>query len=126
MRQIEPATSAAELHALADAIAAGAVRVPAMRYVELDESSLRVVPRVLHDVLCDVRIATPQEGTDPVVSHCAFCGLCYPPSGVDPTGLTTGMPVDPVMHSLVQEIKATHAQLARVSDPGTSQKGDHA
>ncbi|WP_431976044.1 hypothetical protein [Micromonospora haikouensis] len=105
MKRIDPATSAAGLRALADAVAAGAVRVPAMRYVELNGSTLRVVPRVLHDVLCEVRIATPQEGTDPVVAHCAFCGLCYPSVSVDLTGLTTGVPVDPVVRGLVREIK---------------------
>lgn len=82
---------AAELHALADAVAAGTVPVPAMRHDEVDGYRLRIVPRVLHDVLCAWRVASPQE-TDPVVLGCAGCGLAYPPTSVDPTGLTTGVP----------------------------------
>jgi hypothetical protein len=48
-----------------------------LRIVEHNGSRLQVVTRALHDRLCIARIATPQEGTDPEVSHCAFCGLCY-------------------------------------------------
>ncbi|MEU3455609.1 hypothetical protein ABZ671_18710 [Micromonospora sp. NPDC006766] len=114
MNRIDPATAAAELHALADAIAAGTAPLPAMRRDEVDGYRMRIVPRIIHDVLCTWRIATPQE-TDPVVLGCAGCGLCYPPASVDPTGMTTGMPVDPAMHDLVKEIKATHAQLAKAA-----------
>lgn len=71
------AALAAELHAYADAVAVGTEPVPAMRRMTVDEWSLKVVPRVLHDVLCTVRVATPQD-TDPVVLGCAGCGLCYP------------------------------------------------
>lgn len=68
---------AAELHRYADAVATGAVDVPALRIVMDGEHRLRVVPRVLHDVLCRWRVATAQE-TEPVVLGCAGCGLAYP------------------------------------------------
>ncbi|WP_326564521.1 hypothetical protein [Micromonospora peucetia] len=67
---------AAELHAYADAVAAGTVDVPALRIVQDGDYRLRVVPRVLHDVLCRWRVASAQE-TEPVVLHCHGCGLCY-------------------------------------------------
>lgn len=92
MKPIDPATAAAELHALADAIAAGTVPVPALRHDEVDGYRMRIVPRIVHDVLCPWRVASPQE-TDPVVLGCAGCGLCYPPERVDPTGMTTGVAV---------------------------------
>ncbi len=72
------AALADQLHAYADAIAAGTAPVPALRYQQAGDTELRVVPRLIHDVLCEVRIATPQTDTDPEVLHCAFCGLCYP------------------------------------------------
>lgn len=114
MKPIDPATAAAELHALADSIAAGTTRLPVLRHDEVDGYRLRIVPRIIHNVLCAWRVASPQE-TDPVVLGCAGCGLAYPPASVDPTGLTTGTPVDPTMHGLVQQIKATHAQLAEAA-----------
>src|SRR5689334_4475964 len=69
---------AARLHALADAVAAGEQTLPALRVIDAPASPLRVVPVVVHDLLCSARIATPQEEVDPDVLHCAFCGLCYP------------------------------------------------
>jgi len=83
---------AAQLHAYVDAIADGRAQPPAMRDHELDGRRLRVVPRVLHDVLCEVRMATPQEGSDPLVSHCAFCGLSYPRATVDDPRPTAASP----------------------------------
>lgn len=82
---------AAELHAYADAVAAGTVPIPAMRHDKVDGFRMRIVPRVVHNTLCAWRVATAQE-TDPVVLSCAGCGLAYPPPSVDPTGLTTGVP----------------------------------
>ena len=76
MTRIDRAALASELHAYADTIAAGTTPVPAMRHDEADGVRLRIVPRVLHDVLCTVRVATPQD-TTPVVLGCAGCGLCY-------------------------------------------------
>ncbi|MEU7802609.1 hypothetical protein AB0B10_25455 [Micromonospora arborensis] len=64
---------------------------PATAAAELNGSTLRIIPRVLHDLLCSARIATPQEGSDPLVSHCAFCGFCYPHRSVDAAGMTTGL-----------------------------------
>jgi hypothetical protein len=74
---------AAELHAYADAIAAGTADVPALRIVMDGQHRLRVIPRVLHDVICRWRVATSQE-TEPVVLGCAGCGLCYPREGGEP------------------------------------------
>ena len=68
---------AAELHALADDIATGIQPVPAVSVVYDGTTRMRVVPRVIHDLLCAVRVATPQE-TTPVVLGCAGCGFCYP------------------------------------------------
>lgn len=48
-----------------------------VRQVQYESVVLNVVTRELHDRLCAVRVATPQEGTSPEVSHCHFCGLCY-------------------------------------------------
>lgn len=90
--RIDPAATAAALHAYADAVAAGATPVPALRWDEVDGFRMRIVPAVVHDLLCGWRVATPQE-SDPVVLGCAGCGLCYPPESVDPTGTTTGLPV---------------------------------
>jgi len=74
---IDRAALAAELHAYADAIAAGTEPVPAMSRVADGEVTLKVVPRVVHNVLCAWRVATPQD-TSPVVLACVRCGLCYP------------------------------------------------
>jgi hypothetical protein len=68
---------ATRLHALADAVAVGEQTLPAMRVIDDEGHRLRVVPVVVHDLLCSARIATPQEDVDPNVLHCAFCGLCY-------------------------------------------------
>lgn len=73
---VNRAALAAELHAYADAIAAGTEPVPAMRRVTDGEATLKVVPRVVHNVLCSARVATPQD-TDPVVLACIHCGLSY-------------------------------------------------
>lgn len=89
--RIDPTALAVELHAFADAVAAGTVPVPALRHDKADGHRLRIVPRVIHNALCAWRIASPQE-TDPVVLGCAGCGLAYPPASVDPTGLTAGVP----------------------------------
>ena len=89
MKPMDPAGVAAALRSLADSVDAGGTPVPLLRYV----GELRVVPRVIHDVLCVVRIATPQESVDAMVLHCAFCGLCYLRPSVDPTGMTTGTPI---------------------------------
>ncbi|MDH6460156.1 hypothetical protein M2302_000307 [Micromonospora sp. A200] len=77
MSNVDRAALAAELHAYADAVAAGTEPVPAMDVVYDGAFRMRVVPGVLHDLLCAWRIATPQD-TDPVVLACAGCGLCYP------------------------------------------------
>lgn len=74
---IDRAELAAALHTYAHRIADGTADVPALRVVLDGEHRLRVVPRVLHDVLCRWRVATPQE-TEPVVLGCAGCGLAYP------------------------------------------------
>lgn len=74
---------AAQLHAYADEVATGAVDVPALRIVHDGEHRLRVIPRVLHDVICRWRVATAQD-TEPVVLGCAGCGLCYPREGGEP------------------------------------------
>ena len=76
MNRIDRVALAAELHAYADTIAAGTAPVPAMRHADADGVRLRIVPRALHDVLCAVRVATPQD-TTPVVLGCAGCGLSY-------------------------------------------------
>ena len=68
---------AAQLHAYADAIADGHEPVPALQIVEADGFRMKVVPVVIHNLLCAWRVATPQE-TDPVVLGCAGCGLAYP------------------------------------------------
>jgi len=77
----ERAELAGQLHALADAIAAGSESVPAMHRLDADGVRLRVVPPVVHDVLCAWRVASPQD-TVPVVLACAGCGLSYQPSSI--------------------------------------------
>lgn len=89
MEHINPPAAALTLHTLADAVAAGTVPLPLMRYDQAEGFRIRIVPRALHNLLCAWRVATPQE-TDPVVISCAGCGLAYPPESVDPTGTTTG------------------------------------
>jgi hypothetical protein len=69
---------AARLHALADAVAAGDQQLPAMSGVnDADGNRMRVVPLIVHDLLCSARIASAQDGTDPIVLGCHFCGLSY-------------------------------------------------
>lgn len=66
------------LRGYADDVSKGTTTVPALQLVVDDAGTrLRVVPRVLHDVMCPWRVATPQD-TEPVVLGCAGCGLCYP------------------------------------------------
>lgn len=77
---------AARLHALTDAVAAGEQTLPAMQVIDDEGHRLRVVPVVVHDLLCSARSATPQEEVDPNVLHCAFCGLCYLRTDVAATG----------------------------------------
>lgn len=83
MSRIDRAQAAAELHAYADAIAAGTASIPALRHVNDGGNLLRVVPRAIHNVLCGWRVATPQD-TTPVVLGCAGCGLAYPREGGEP------------------------------------------
>jgi hypothetical protein len=81
MSRIDRAQAAADLHAYADAIAAGTADIPALRHVnDSSGNRLRVVPRAIHNVLCGWRVATPQD-TTPVVLGCAGCGLAYPEGG---------------------------------------------
>lgn len=62
----------------AEALRAELDAIGGMRFVEHDGYTLKVITVALHDRLCRARVATPQEGTDPEVSHCAFCGFSYP------------------------------------------------
>lgn len=83
---------AEQLHAYADALAAGHEPVPALQIVEADGFRMKVVPVVIHNLLCAWWVATPQE-TDPVVLGCAGCGLAYPhepAAGATAAGATAG------------------------------------
>lgn len=46
--------------------------------IEHEGVVLRVIPMDQHDRRCDVRVASRQDTTPPVL-HCHFCGFCYPP-----------------------------------------------
>jgi hypothetical protein len=76
---------ALRLHLLADAVASGDATLPAMDLVTdaRDLHRLKVVPLVIHDLLCSARVATPQH-TQPEVLACAFCGLAYEPPAREP------------------------------------------
>ncbi|MEU4640869.1 hypothetical protein [Micromonospora sp. NPDC023814] len=81
MSPVDRGQAAAELHAYADAVAAGTATVPALRVVtDVNGHRLRVLPRAVHNVLCRWRVASPQD-TVPVVLGCAGCGFCYPREG---------------------------------------------
>lgn len=89
MDHINPTDTALALRTVAVAVTSGRATVPLMRRDMAEGYRIRIIPRLLHNVLCDWRDASPQQ-TDPVVLWCAGCGLAYPPESVDPTGTTTG------------------------------------
>ncbi len=68
VRQIQ--AEVARLRAELDAIGG-------LRFVEHEGCTLKVITVALHDRLCPARIASPQEGTDPELLHCACCGFCH-------------------------------------------------
>lgn len=84
-RPVDIAVQAAEqndevrqLHAEIARLRAEMDAIGGLRLVEHEGYTLKVITVALHDRLCRARVATPQEGTDSEVSHCAFCGFCYP------------------------------------------------
>ncbi|MEU7591409.1 hypothetical protein AB0A95_34600 [Micromonospora sp. NPDC049230] len=94
MEHIDRTDATLSLRTLAVAVTSGRAPLPLMRVDDSEGHRMRIIPRLLHNVLCDWRIGTQQD-TDPPVIGCAGCGFCYPPESVDPTGTTTGDPARP-------------------------------
>jgi hypothetical protein len=74
----EPTTVQVVIGVISRAHAAGQDSLGSMQIIEHEGRGLKVITLALHDRLCPVRVASPQEGTSPEVLHCHFCGFCYP------------------------------------------------
>lgn len=67
--------AAAGLRALADALEAG--HGPRRNRGPRRVGGASVVPAVVHDAICGIRVATPQPDTTSPIMGCAGCGLAY-------------------------------------------------